>query len=80
MSPGSPFSNVLGKDPGSSTFQNVESTQVSDTTTATGTRPPDNPTEGAPGVIGSAPGTTHESGQDETAAQTSTSGTYTAGT
>ena len=79
MSPGSPFSNVLGKDPGSSTFQNVETTQVSDTTTLTGARPPDSPTEPSPGVIGATPGTTHESAQDETAGQTSTTGTYTAG-
>lgn len=77
--PGSPFSNVLGKDSGSSTFQNVESTQVSDTTTETGARPADTATEPAPGVEGQAPGTTKVAGQDETAGQSATSGTYTAG-
>lgn len=77
--PGSPFSNVLGKDPGSSTFQNVESTQVSDTTTETGARPPDRDTEPSVGVEGQAPGTTKVAGQDETAGQTSTTGPYTAG-
>lgn len=78
--PGSPFSDVLGKDPGSSTFQNVGSTQVGDTTTETGARPADSPTEPAPGVEGQAPGTTKVAGQDETAGQTDTSGPYTAGT
>jgi hypothetical protein len=79
MPPGSPFSNVLGRDPDDSTFQNVESTLSADTTTETGARPPDTGTEPAGGVLTGASGDTHEAGQDETPGD-APSGTYTAGT
>lgn len=71
---GSPFSNVLGTDQDSSHFQNVESTQVSDTTSETAGRPADSPGESSVGVETDAQGRTHESGEDETANQTDTSG------
>lgn len=64
---GSPFSNVVGHDQDSSSFTNVESTQTSDTTSETASRPPDGSTEPAPGVLVAPDGTTHEAGQDETA-------------
>jgi hypothetical protein len=76
---GSPFSNVIGKDPGSSTFQDVESTQVGDTTSETAGRPADTPGESSVGVERSAAGDTHVAGEDETAGQTDTSGTDIAG-
>lgn len=66
MTTGSPFSNVVGHDGDSSTFQNVESTQTTDTTSQTAVSPTDAGTEPAGGVqVG--PGGTHEAGQDETA-------------
>lgn len=74
---GSPFSNVLGKDPEGSTFTNVESTQVGDTTTENAARPADADTESSVGVETAPDGTTHESGQDETAGQTDASGSPT---
>ena len=77
---GSPFSLVLGADPGTSTFKNVESTQVGDTTSETAGRPVDTPGESSVGVEVDASGNTHESGQDETQGQSSASGTETFGT
>lgn len=71
---GSPFSNVLGTDPDSSQFKNVESTQVGDTTSETDARPPDSPGESSVAVEVDAQGGTHVSGEDETAGQTDTSG------
>lgn len=72
---GSPFSNVVGHNPGEdSTFQDVESTQVSDTTTETGARPADTPGESSVGVQRDPSADTHVAGQDETAGQTDVSG------
>lgn len=66
---GSPFSNVVGHNPGEdSTFQNVETTQTSDTTSETQTSTVDSGTEPAGGVTpGAIP---HQSGQGETAGET----------
>ena len=77
---GSPFSNVLGHDQDSSTFVNVESTQTSDTTSETASRPAHSDgTESSIGVELAPDGTTHTSGQDETAGD-EPSGTPTFGT
>jgi hypothetical protein len=79
MTPGSPFSNVLGKDPDGSTFENVEPARASDTTTETGQPPPDTGAESSAGVLVDAGADTHEAGQDETPGD-EPSGTYGAGT
>lgn len=72
---GSPFSNVVGHNPGEdSTFVNVESTQVSDTTTETGARPADSDTEPSVGVQRDPAGDTHVAGEDETHGQTDVAG------
>lgn len=76
---GSPFSNVLGSDPGESTFKDVISTQVSDTTTETAGRPADTPGESSVGVERDAAGNTKVAAEDETQGQTDTSGTDLAG-
>lgn len=75
---GSPFSLVIGTDSDSGHFQDVLSTQVSDTndTDRVGAQNSDDPgDEGTVGVETDGVGDTHESGQDETAGQTDTSGT-----
>lgn len=77
---GSPFSNVVGKNPGEdSTFQNVESTQVSDSTDSDRSVQGEDSvgSESTLGVEVDAQGNTHQSEQDETAGQTSLSGTPT---
>lgn len=71
---GSPFSNVIGKDANESTFQDVISTQTGDTTTENASRPVDGDREPSVGVERAADGTTHVSGEDETASQTDVSG------
>lgn len=58
---GSPFSNVVGHDQGSSTFADVESTETSDTTDRDAARPADTGTEPAGGVQQG-----REAAQDET--------------
>jgi hypothetical protein len=76
---GSPFSNVVGHNPGEdSTFKNVESDQVGDTTTDSDSRPDDTPGEPSVPVVLDTSGTgTHEAEEDETAGQTDLSGTPT---
>lgn len=71
---GSPFSLVLGTDGNSSTFKNVETTQIGDTTDddRVGT---DNDTESSVGVEMTVDHITHVAGQDETAGQSDVSGT-----
>lgn len=76
----SPFSAVIGTDPDSSTFKNVESTQVSDTTSETAARPEDRGAESTVGVEYDANADTHVSGEDETAGQTDESGHNVSGT
>lgn len=71
---GSPFSNVVGHAPGDSTFQNVETTDTTDSTDFDRSIPEDGGTEPAPGVESDGQGNTHEAGQDETAGQTDQSG------
>lgn len=72
---GSPFSNVLAHNPGEdSTFTNVESTQVGDTTTETAGRPQTDGTESSVGVSMDGSHNTHVPGEDETQGQTDTSG------
>lgn len=72
---GSPFANVVGTDADSSTFTNVESTQVSDTTSASAVAARDNPGESSIPILIAQDHSEHESGQDETAGQSDTSGT-----
>jgi hypothetical protein len=76
---GSPFSLVVGNEGTDSTFHNVLATQAGDTTTETASRPVDADGESSVGLLRDAAGDTHESGQDETAGQTDTSGTDTIG-
>jgi hypothetical protein len=64
---GSPFSNVLGHDPDSSTFVPVETDQRSDTTSETDARPADTPTESSVPVEVATDGSTHEAEQNEAA-------------
>lgn len=71
MTPGSPFSNVVGHDQDSSTFTDVESTQTSDTTDPDAARPVDRDNESSLGVEITPQGT-KEAGQDETAGDEST--------
>lgn len=69
---GSPFSNVVGSTPGSSSFKDVEATQTSDTTAASPSSV-DSGTEPAGGLTPdpSTPGAQREAGQNETAGDTS---------
>jgi hypothetical protein len=63
---GSPFSNVVGHNPGEdSTFKDVEATGDSDTTSETQTSTVDSGTEPAGGVTPGA--VTHVAGEGETA-------------
>lgn len=79
MSGGSPFSNVVGHNPDEdSTFERVESSDTSDTTSATEVAHVDNPGESSIGVEGQPGGPEHVAGQDETAGDAS-SGTPTPG-
>lgn len=64
---GSPFSNVVGHNPGDSTFTDVESTQTSDTTSESQTSTVDSGTES---TIAITPGAIpHEAAQGETAGE-----------
>ena len=73
---GSPFSNVIGHNPGEdSTFQDVESTQVGDTTDQDrSVAGQDTDSEPSVPVEVDAQGDTKVSGEDETAGQTDQSG------
>lgn len=75
---GSPFSNVVGHNPGEdSTFQNVESTQVGDSTDSDRSAPGQDASgaETSIGVINDPiSGVAREAGQNETAGQTDQSG------
>lgn len=71
---GSPFSLVLGHDQDSGTFTDVLTTQVGDTTTETNVASTDSGTESSVPVEVAADHSVHEAGQDETAAQSDTSG------
>lgn len=79
---GSPFSNVVGHNPGDNTtwYKQGETTQVSDTTTETGARPQTDGSESSVGVETDGLGNTHEAAQDETQGQTDLSGTNVTGT
>lgn len=77
---GSPFTNVLPHAPGDSTFKDVESTQVSDTTSDTAARPQTDGSEPSVGVETDGLGDTKVAGQDETSGQTDLSGTNVTGT
>lgn len=71
----SPFSNVVAHDQNSSTFVDVESTQVSDTTDDDNVATRDDGTESSLGVEVTQDHITHEAAQDETAGQSDLSGT-----
>lgn len=72
---GSPFANVVGTDADSSTFKNVESTQVSDTTSASAVATRDNSEESSIPLLIAQDHSEHEATQDETAGQSDTTGT-----
>ncbi len=71
---GSPFTNVLPTDQDSSTFEQVETTQVGDSTSLTNVAASDTGSESSIAVESTVDHVTHESGQDETQDQSDVSG------
>lgn len=69
---GSPFSNVVGHDADSSTFQDVESPQKTDTTSLNAVAPVDSGTEPSEPVAVQPDGSTTSAGEDETAGDAAT--------